>query len=121
MIAHKTWRESKSASDGVRLLAMAHYPRGAKKDICDVWMPELAPEPDDLKSYHDDEITWSTFIRRYKAKLKEPAQKHLMQLLASLSRSHGTNVTVMCGCENAERCHRTTLAAAIEASYRSQV
>lgn len=48
MIKNKAWHEPKSPSDGVRILAMAHYPRGATKSICDVSMPELVPDPDVL-------------------------------------------------------------------------
>lgn len=118
MIKHKAWQEPKSSSDGVRILAMAHYPRGARKDICDVSMPELAPDPDVLKAFHDGEMSWPTFISRYKAKLKQPTQKHLMQLLAALSRNFGQDVTVMCGCRDAARCHRTVLVEVIDASYR---
>jgi uncharacterized protein YeaO (DUF488 family) len=50
---------------------------------------------------------WSKFAGRYKAEMARPDARHDLELLAVLSRT--TNFSVVCYCENEERCHRSIL------------
>ena len=118
MIQDKCCDWPKEASDGVRIMATARYPRGRTKDACDVYMPDLAPEWEVLQQLWSDKITWAKFVSLYRKKLRQPSQRHQLELLAAMSETHGMNVTVMCACENRERCHRSILVEEILAAYR---
>ena len=107
---------SERASDeGLRLGTVRRPPRGvkkedfAKKDIYDVWFPNLAPSEVLLKEYFpiDNEKTWKIFKRRYLAEMKESGPKKDLDLLAALS--HHTNFSVGCYCEDETKCHRSIL------------
>ena len=103
-------------SEGVRLGTVRRPPRGVRKsdyaalDYYDVWLPELAP-PADLVSWALSEPwtnkRWATFARRYRAQMSTPAARHLIELLASMSKQ--TNLSVGCYCEDESRCHRSVL------------
>ncbi len=118
MIKHKAWQEPKDPEDGIRLLTMAIFPRGQKRSICDVFLPQLAPDADKVQAYRRGELSWAAFSSAYRAKLKQPDQRHVMELLATLCRNFSTHVTVMCGCDDPKTCHRTVLVEAIQGSYR---
>jgi uncharacterized protein YeaO (DUF488 family) len=79
----------------------------ASRNFYDVWLPELAPSEELLKRAKaaTTDRDWSTFVRRYRAEMKE--QRHLLDLLAALS--HSTSFSVGCYCENEARCHRSVL------------
>ena len=50
-----------------------------------------------------------TTVRRYRAEMNRPEAGHLLGLLAA--RSHQTNFSVGCYCEEEARCHRSALKA----------
>jgi uncharacterized protein YeaO (DUF488 family) len=50
---------------------------------------------------------WSRFTKRYLAEMATPANKHAIELLASLSRQ--SNFSVGCYCEDEAHCHRSLL------------
>jgi len=81
----------------------------AKRDFYDVWLPILAPSQE-LVSFalaSQDERSWKTFERKYRAEMNEPDAARTLDLLAALS--HQTNLSVGCYCEDEERCHRSVL------------
>lgn len=82
----------------------------ASRDFYDVWLPELSPSQElvsaALRSETDRE--WTGFVRAYRREMSTPAARHLIELLAALSRR--TDIAVGCYCEDANRCHRTALA-----------
>jgi uncharacterized protein YeaO (DUF488 family) len=101
--------------EGLRFGTVRRPPRGvpkneyASRNIYDVWLPTLAPSEPLVKlalGAHD-ERRWKQFVRRYRAEMKEPAARHLLDALAALS--HQTNFAVGCYCENESRCHRSIL------------
>ena len=102
--------------EGVRLGTVRRPPRGVRKsdyaalDYYDVWLPELAP-PADMVSWALSEPwtdkRWGTFARRYRAEMSTPASRHLIELLARMSKQ--TNLSVGCYCEDESRCHRSVL------------
>ena len=77
----------------------------ARKDIYDVWFPNLAPSEALLKTFAPaDDAGWRRFKRRYLAEMKGAPQRRDVDLLAALS--HQTNFSVGCYCEDEARCHR---------------
>jgi uncharacterized protein YeaO (DUF488 family) len=100
-----------SPDDGYRLLVMRLWPRGVRKDAVDGWEKELAPSLDLLRAFQSGRIDWDEFARCYRA---EVAEKRV--LLDDLSRRARTGtVTVLCGCRDESRCHRTLLKELVEA------
>jgi len=104
------------SGEGVRLGTVRRPPRGVRKsdyaalDYYDVWLPELAP-PADMVSWALSEPwtdkRWAKYVRRYRAQMSTPAARHLIELLASMSKQ--TNLSVGCYCEDESRCHRSVL------------
>ncbi len=115
----------RAADEGVRIGAVRYPPRGvpkdeyAKRDLYDVWLPNLAPSEELLKrgrvasrtgrAADDDERAWRRFAARYRAEMKRPDASRVLDVLAALS--HGADFSVGCYCENEARCHRAILRA----------
>jgi uncharacterized protein YeaO (DUF488 family) len=84
------WEARASAA---RLRLDVRRPRGVPKseygsrDLYDVWLPELAPSEELLKRARaaSDERSWRSFSQRYRAEMKQPERRHLLDLLAALS------------------------------------
>lgn len=101
--------------EGLRIGTVRRPPRGvkkedyARKDIYDVWFPNLAPSEALLKEAlgATDERAWKSFARKFVAELKTPAASKDLDLLAALS--HHTNLSIGCYCEDENRCHRSIL------------
>ena len=106
---------SRLEGEGLRIGTVRRPPRGvpkaefATRNFYDVWYPELAPSEELLKAGQaaNDEKSWRTFVRRYRAEMKTPAKRHALELLAALSKQ--TNFSVGCYCEDEQRCHRSIL------------
>jgi uncharacterized protein YeaO (DUF488 family) len=106
----------RAPGEGLRLGTVRRPPRGVRKadyaarDYFDVWLPELAPSAELVSSAMSGSFTprrWSTFARRYRREMREPAAQRLLALLAALSSR--TNLSVGCYCEDESRCHRSLL------------
>jgi len=104
--------------EGLRLGTVRRPPRGvpkgeyASRDIYDVWLPTLAPSEALLKDaraavVEGDEKAWKSFVRRYRAEMKAPDARALLDVLAALS--HQTDFAVGCYCADEARCHRSVL------------
>ena len=107
----------RSADEGIRLGTVRRPPRGvpkrdfARRDFYDVWLPELAPTAATVSWALADPWTperWRRYERIYLKEMSTPAARHLIELLATLSKS--TNLAVGCYCEDASHCHRSLLA-----------
>ena len=106
----------RARDEGLRLGTVRRPPRGvpkaefARRDWYDVWLPELAPDAQ-LVSWALTEpwtpARWRRFVRTYRRAMREPPARHLIEMLAALSRE--TNLAVGCYCEDAARCHRSVL------------
>jgi uncharacterized protein YeaO (DUF488 family) len=92
-------------------------PRGVKKedfasrDWFDLWLPDLSPTAAVVKWALAEPWTpvrWRRYERIYLKEMATPAARHLIELLAALSKS--TNLAVGCYCEDASHCHRSLLA-----------
>lgn len=102
--------------EGIRLGTVRRPPRGVRKedyaarDFYDLWLPELAPDAQ-LLSWATteplDKKRWLAFARRYRAQMSTPGARHLIDLLAAMSKT--TDLSVGCYCEDESRCHRSLL------------
>jgi len=105
----------RKANEGLRLGTVRRPPRGvpknqfAERDFYDVWLPIVAPSQPlvTMALEADDDRSWKTFERKYRAEMKKPDAARVLDLLAALS--HQTNFSVGCYCENERRCHRSIL------------
>ena len=103
------------AREGLRLGTVRKPPRGvpksdfATRNFYDVWLPNLSPSPALLKDGRaaDDERSWSTFARKFRAEMKTPDASRVLDLLAALS--HTADFSVGCYCEDESHCHRSLL------------
>lgn len=106
---------ARAPGEGLRIGTVRHPPRGiprrefASRDYFDVWLPDLAPSADLVKVARAsaDDRAWQAFGRRYRAEMKRPGPRRLLELLAALSQ-HG-RFSVGCYCEDERRCHRAVL------------
>ena len=107
----------RAPGEGLRIGTVRRPPRGvrkadyAKKDIYDLWFPNLAPSEALLKDFFPvtDDQAWRRFERRFRVELKRPDARHDLELLAALS--HRVDFSVGCYCEDEARCHRSILRA----------
>ncbi|MEW5881666.1 MAG: DUF488 family protein [Pseudomonadota bacterium] len=105
----------RAAGEGVRIGTVRRPPRGvpkdeyAKRDLYDVWLPNLAPSEELLKRGQaaSDERAWRGFAARYRAEMKRPEASRVLDVLPALS--HSADFSVGCYCENEARCHRSIL------------
>ena len=109
--------------EGLRIGTVRRPPRGvpksehAKRDLYDVWLPNLAPSESLLKlgqaaAADDDRRAWRSFERRYRAEMKTPENRALLETLAALS--HHAAFAVGCYCADEARCHRSVLRTLLE-------
>ena len=91
---------------------MRFWPRGVRKEAVDGWERELAPSAELLRSYQAGRIDWEEFAGRYTAEVSE--RRELVDELAR--RAERATVTLLCGCRDESRCHRTLLKEMLEGS-----
>jgi uncharacterized protein YeaO (DUF488 family) len=93
--------------EGTRVLIMRYWPRGIRREKVDVWLRELAPIIPLLRAYLDGKITWAQYRPRYRAGLRRPEAQAALAEVRALARRGP--VTLLCGCADPQRCHRTLL------------
>lgn len=109
--------------EGLRIGTVRRPPRGvpkaeyATRDLYDAWLPNLAPSEALVKEAQaaaaaGDERSWKSFVRRYRAEMKTPENRALLDTLAALSKQ--TNFSVGCYCAEESRCHRSVLRTMLE-------
>jgi uncharacterized protein YeaO (DUF488 family) len=106
---------ARAAGEGLRLGTVRRPPRGVPKrdyatgDWYDVWLPDLSPSAELVKSAQqaDTEGAWKSFAKKYRAEMKAPEKARLLDLLAAMS--HQTSFSVGCYCADEARCHRSVL------------
>ncbi len=88
---------------------MRLWPRGVRKTRVDRWLKELGPSLPLLRAFRGGDVGWAQYRRRYLAGLASPpAQAALSEVRALAQRRP---VTLLCGCADETRCHRTLLRA----------
>ena len=104
--------------EGLRIGTVRRPPRGvpkadfARRNFYDAWLPALAPSEALLKQAlaavaDGDAGAWKRFVRRYRAEMKAPDARALLDTLAALS--HHGDFSVGCYCADESRCHRSIL------------
>jgi uncharacterized protein YeaO (DUF488 family) len=106
-VATKRVYDPPEAGDGTRVLIMRYWPRGIRKDKVDVWLRELGPVIPLLRAFLDGEITWKQYRPRYLTGLQRPEAQQALAEVRRLARRG--RVTLLCGCADPRRCHRTLL------------
>jgi uncharacterized protein YeaO (DUF488 family) len=107
-----------TADDGQRVLIMRLWPRGIRKERVDTWLKELGPIPTLLREFLDERITWEQYVPRYLAGLERPeAQAAIAEVRR---RARDGRVTLLCGCADEQRCHRSLLRAYLLDSPRAR-
>ena len=108
----------RALDEGLRLGTVRRPPRGvrksdfARRDFYDVWLPELAPSAPVVSwALHDPwtPARWRRYERIYRREMATPAARHLIELLATMSKT--SDFSVGCYCADPTHCHRTILAA----------
>ena len=107
MIATRRIYDPPAESDGTRVLIMRLWPRGIRKSLVDHWLRELGPVLPLLRAFRAGAITWPQYRRRYLAGLARSAARAQIQEVRRLTRAG--RVTLLCGCPDARRCHRSLL------------
>lgn len=117
-IVTKRIYEPAAADDGDRVLIMRLWPRGIRKERVSVWLKELGPVPTLLREFLDDKISWEQYVPRYLAGLERPeAQAAIAEVRR---RAQDGRVTLLCGCADEQRCHRSLLRAYLLDSPRAR-
>ena len=101
--------------EGTRIGVARRPPRGVRKeryaadDWFDVWYPVLSPSPELFAQARAARTPaeWRAFLRAFRTEMSEPAPRHSLDLLATLSRH--AQLSIGCYCEDESRCHRSVL------------
>jgi uncharacterized protein YeaO (DUF488 family) len=120
ILTKKHCREAPLLEDGTRILVMRYWPRGVRKGQFDAWYRDLAPSADLLRAFKDlraalpDSSTvgpgnpdWDRLMVRYYAEMR--VQQESLRELRKRDTA-GEVITLLCGCHDPARCHRTHLA-----------
>src|SRR5439155_25207201 len=99
--------EPAEPDDGTRVLIMRLWPRGIRKDRVDTWLRELGPVVELLRAFRAGTIDWDEYRRRYLAGLSRPEAKTQIAEVRELAGAG--RVTLLCGCPDEQRCHRSLL------------
>jgi uncharacterized protein YeaO (DUF488 family) len=117
-IVTKRIYEPAADADGDRVLIMRLWPRGIRKERVSVWLKELGPVPALLREFLDEAITWEQYVPRYLDGLERPeAQEAVAEVRR---RARAGRVTLLCGCADEARCHRSLLRAYLLDSRRAR-
>lgn len=103
----KSIYDPRSRDDGFRVLVMQYWPRGVKKDRIDVWYRDLATSSELIKAWKGGKMTWPQFKKRYITDLKDQKKQQLIGQLAQQAKTK--KITLLCGCRDPNRCHRSIL------------
>jgi len=123
ILTSKHCRQTPDAEDGTRILVMRYWPRGVPRTRFHIWMRQLAPSVALLKAFKDlaskrplfapdgyRTPEWLALMDCYRAEIRRQKPE-----LLDLGRRHleGETLTLLCGCHDPDRCHRTVLASLI--------
>jgi uncharacterized protein YeaO (DUF488 family) len=105
--------EQADPADGHRLIIMRLWPRGIRKERVDAWERGLAPSRELLTAINTRAIDWPEYARRF---LHEMATRpdSIEAIDALRQRAAHETITVICGCVDETRCHRTLVKELVE-------
>jgi uncharacterized protein YeaO (DUF488 family) len=110
MIRTKRIYDPPSPEDGYRLLIMRLWPRGVTKAAVDGWEKDLGPSRELLTSFRAGKLSWEEVAARYREEMS--AREELLGRYRGLARREA--LTLLCGCQNEARCHRSLLKEILE-------
>jgi len=121
-IKTRRWNDDPEEHDGLRILVCRFRPRGLRKEFetWDDWYPELGPSAKLHAAVYGKQgakINWEIYRRHYLHEMKSPESRaRIAELAEKLQR--GQTLTLLCSsaCTLESRCHRSLLAALIEAA-----
>ncbi len=100
--------ENKEASEAVRILVDRLWPRGISKENAnlDFWFKEWAPSNELRKEFHQEQIDWSEFRKKYQKELTDIKEKILQDLEEVDKRK---TLVLLYGAKNKEENHAIIL------------
>jgi uncharacterized protein YeaO (DUF488 family) len=103
MVKLKRAYERPARTDGRRVLVERLWPRGLRKEDARIaeWLRDLAPSDGLRRWYGHAPERWPEFRRRYRAELRRPARRRLLEALADEAR-RGT-ITLVYAARDTER------------------
>jgi uncharacterized protein YeaO (DUF488 family) len=99
-----------SPEDGYRLLVMRLWPRGVAKAAVDAWEKDLGPSRELLTSFRTGKLDWEGLAARYREEMS--ARSKMLERYRDLARRQ--TITVLCSCQDEDRCHRSLLREMLE-------
>ena len=99
--------EPASPDDGYRVLATRYWPRGGPKSAVDEYTTKTAPSRELLREFKHEGLTWEQYVPRYLEEMRAEAAIDDIKRLAAIAKSG--SMTLMCICEDENRCHRSLL------------
>lgn len=104
----KSIQTPKENEDGIRICIM----RRIKPEFeFDIWMPTLAPSTELLKEYHEKQIDWTEFEKRFAKEVLETKNNYL-EIVSDMAKKQ--TITLLCWEETPEMCHRRLVAERIQ-------
>ncbi|MCU7494057.1 MAG: DUF488 family protein [Ignavibacteria bacterium] len=99
MIKLKRIYEGYDEQDGFRILIDRLWPRGITKEDAhlDLWLKEIAPSNELRKSFHQENISWEDFKKRYLLELS--AKKDLLEEIRQAEKENPV-VTLLFGAKD---------------------
>jgi uncharacterized protein YeaO (DUF488 family) len=101
-----------SPVDGWRVLSMRYWPRGVPKAAADEYTTKTAPSRELLHAFKHEGLSWEDYVPRYLEEMRSETAQREIERLADIARTK--TITLMCGCEDERRCHRSLLRELIE-------
>ena len=99
--------EPPSEDDGYRVLSTRYWPRGIPKSRVDEYTTKTAPSRELLREFKHEGLSWEDYVPRYLDEMRSEAAISVIQRLAAMAKSG--SMTLMCICEDENRCHRSLL------------
>lgn len=99
--------DAPAPEDGHRVLSMRYWPRGIARSAVDEYTTKTAPSKELVHAFKHEGLAWDPYVKRYLTEMQSGAAQTEIARLAELAKSR--TITLMCGCEDESRCHRSLL------------
>jgi uncharacterized protein YeaO (DUF488 family) len=94
-------------ADGYRVLTTRYWPRGVPKAAADEYSIKTSPSRELLRAFKHEGLPWQQYVNRYLAEMQDEEARSAISRLATIAQSR--TITLMCICEDGDRCHRKLL------------
>jgi uncharacterized protein YeaO (DUF488 family) len=106
--------EPPEPEDGYRVLSSRYWPRGVPKTAVDEYSIKTSPSRELLREYKHEGLAWEDYVPRYLEEMNSETAQSAIRHLASIAERG--NLTLMCLCEDEQRCHRSLLRSLVRAA-----